>query len=271
MKKNNLQPFLSAGKYLSGCTFILNISLTLILGYNSVLNINAQIIYTSDFNVVPKNVEDYKLKEQWMEVSATVSDPAIKAKATLGKYGTVDIANTDNPSHGMLLSVENSGKLKNWTAGLNSGLLAIKNSETNLGKLTISFDHSVSSVRPVVVRIESFDANKKRTGGLESSVYPATTDFFLRSTIDLFGMKPFGDGKFNPQDPFVNFSFVIGEKQITGASEENQELRIDNFAYSAPAYYVSPSGKNTNDGRTEKTAFADPQVALNIARPGDII
>ncbi|MDA3868203.1 MAG: right-handed parallel beta-helix repeat-containing protein [Salinivirgaceae bacterium] len=41
--------------------------------------------------------------------------------------------------------------------------------------------------------------------------------------------------------------------------------------YTSPAFYVRPDGDDSNDGRTEKTAFANPQKALDIAKPGDII
>jgi hypothetical protein len=154
---------------------------------------------------------------------------------------------------------------------LNSGLLPVKNQENNLGKLTISFDHAVSTIRPILVRIESFDKERKKTGALEKHVYPATSDFYLRSTMELSEMKTSGSGKFNPQDPFVQFSFQISNVEISGYSEDSVSLRIDNFAYSKPAYYVSPTGNNNNDGRTEKTAFADPQKALDVAKKGDII
>ncbi|MBC8101614.1 MAG: hypothetical protein H7Z41_03400, partial [Cytophagales bacterium] len=68
--------------------------------------------------------------------------------------GTIDVAGTTTPS----------GAMQSANGTLTSGLLPLRNRETNLGKLTLSFDHSVSSVRPVTVQIESFDAKKKRTG-----------------------------------------------------------------------------------------------------------
>jgi hypothetical protein len=154
---------------------------------------------------------------------------------------------------------------------LNSGLISVKNSETNTGKITLAFDHAVTILQPVLVRVESYSPEKKRTGGLEKWVYPATVNHFLRSAIDLADMKSFGDGKFNPLDPFVSFTFTIEGSGAISGSNSKPELRIDNFSYATPAYYVSPTGKDINDGRTEKTAIASPQAALNAAKPGDII
>jgi len=79
-----------------------------------------------------------------------------------------------------------------------------------------------------------------------------------------------GEGKFNPQDPYINFSFSIGHAEV-GDVEGKQETRIDNFSYSTPAYYVSATGNDKNDGLTEKIALANPQVALDKSKPGDII
>jgi hypothetical protein len=46
---------------------------------------------------------------------------------------------------------------------------------------------------------------------------------------------------------------------------------VDDVNLSDPAFYVSPTGKDTNDGKTEATAFATPQKALDVAGAGDII
>jgi len=235
------------------------------------LSVKAQSIVVTDFNREQAWFKDYRKEEKWNDLSATVSNPALKATVTWGKFGMIDVANTTIPSDGLLLSVENADAQTNWTASLNSGLLAVKNGEANSGKLTLSFDHSVSSVRPVTVRIESFDASKKWTGGLETTVYPATANHFLRSAVELSAMKSVGKGKFNPKDSFINVSFSINELHYGETSKGNHELHIDNFSYRTAAYYVSASGKDTHDGRTEKTAFASPQAAVDAAQPGDII
>ncbi|WP_194777663.1 right-handed parallel beta-helix repeat-containing protein [Pararhodonellum marinum] len=231
----------------------------------------AQAIYTTDFNKEEHYWKDYEPKAQWDSLSAFVDNQKLSAKAEWGKFGTVDIANTTIPSDGLKLTIHELGTTKEWKASLNSGLLPIQNQEKNLGKLTISFDHAVSTNRPILVKIESFDKEKRRTGALEKHVYPATSDFYLRSTMELSEMQASGTGKFNPEDPFVQFSFQISNLEIADFNEDSVALRIDNFAYSKPAFYVSPQGNNNNDGRTEKTAFADPQKALDVAKKGDII
>jgi len=232
---------------------------------------HGQTIVATDFNREQPWFKDYRPEEKWNDLSASASHSTLVAKATWGKYGMIDVANTTIASDGLQLLVENTGSLKEWSATLHSGLLPAKNSETNLGKLTLSFDHSVASLRPIVLRIESFGPNKKRTGGLETRVYPATSRHFLRAAFELSSMQTFGDGKFNPKDPFVQVSFTIAGLPRDEVSSTKYELQIDNFSYRTPAYYVSPAGKDGNDGRTENTAFASPQAALNLAQPGDII
>ena len=251
---------------------IVNLSRIIIivsLCFYSVLNSSAQLIIRTDFNRALVWHKDMRANEKWVDVLATST--TIKANVSWGKFGTIDVAYTQVPSECQVLYVENPTAAKNWDAAINSGILASKNTEANLGKLTFSFDNWVSSMRPVVVRIESFDANKKRTGGLEKTIYPATVNHFLRSAFELADMRTFGKDKFNPLDPFVSFSFSIGGAEGTNSSDGKYELRIDNVMYASPAYYVSPKGSDNNNGRSEKAAFANPQKAINMAKPGDII
>ena len=84
-------------------------------------------------------------------------------------------------------------------------------------------------------------------------------------------MKPFGAGAFRPFDPFVQITFKINRLPAGVPEAAKVELRVDNVAYTSPAFYVSPTGSDKNDGRTEKTAFADPQKAIERAQPGDIV
>ncbi len=194
----------------------------------------------------------------------------VTVTATQKPVGTIDVANTTAPSGAVLLSVRTTAKSGAWQAAMTSGLLPVHTTEANLGKLTLSFDHSVSAVRPIIVRIESFNAARKRTGGLQGVVYPAAADFYLRSALDLSTMRPFGAGAFRPTDPLVRVTFAI-QNALGMASEASTELRIDNVAYASPAFYVSPHGSDKNDGRTEQTPLADPQKAVDLAQPGDII
>jgi hypothetical protein len=240
------------------------------MALGTVLNANAQIIRT-DFNREQVWLKDYRANEKWADVSSISKNPSVSAKVEWGKFGTIDVANTFTPSEALVLSVENPMDVKNWDAAINSGLLASKNKETRIDKLTFSFDNAVSSLRPVTVRIESFNAERKRTGGLEKMAYPATINHFTRSAFELSDMKSFGEGKFNPLDPFVGFSFSIGDELANKSDESKYKLTIDNVIYATPAYYVSPNGNDNNNGRSEKSAFANPQKALDIAKPGDII
>jgi len=192
--------------------------------------------------------------------------PARPAAVTLKPVGTHDTANSVTQSGALSLSIP-AGASAAAGSAITSGLLPVRTSETNLDKLTLSFDHSVSSAQPVIVQIESFDAQKKRTGGREGVVYPAAPDFFVRAALELGNLKAFGAGAFKPADPFVKITFRIAG----GKTNEATELRIDNVAYATPAFYVSPKGSDTNDGRTERTAFATPQKAIDTAQAGDIV
>jgi hypothetical protein len=228
---------------------------------------SAQTILATDFNREFPYHDDYRKAEKWVDLTSLASKTEIKTIASWGKWGVMDVVNTSHPSDGLQMIVDNPSNIKNWDATLISGLREVKNQESNIEKLTISFDHWVSSVRPVEVVIESFNDAKIRTGGLTMTVYPATAKHFLRSSLELSSMKPVGKGKFNAKDQFIQLSFSIADTNLAG----KQELRIDNFSYASAAYYISPNGKDSNDGRTEKTAFAHPQAALNKAKPGDVI
>lgn len=161
--------------------------------------------------------------------------------------GTIDTAGSTMPSGGLLAR-----------QALTSPPLPISNPEANLAKLTLSFSLSVSVARPVTVKIESFDAKKKRTGSLETQIYPAAPDFHQRYALELSTMR----GSFKPTDPFV---------KLTLTTDSSVELRLDNLHYARPALYVSPQGSDTSDGRTERTALATPQRAIDVAQPGDIV
>lgn len=168
--------------------------------------------------------------------------------------GTIDIAGSTKPSLGL-----------RSTTRISSGPVALKNSETNLGKLTLAFQLSSSAARPVIVRVESLDKLKKRTGGIQTQIFPAAPDFYGRYALELSNMRAFGTGRFAANAPFLSFSFV--DESSAGKSE----IRLDNVQFAKPAWYVSASGNDNNDGRSEKTAFAKPQKAVDMAGPGDII
>ncbi|HEV7300317.1 MAG TPA: right-handed parallel beta-helix repeat-containing protein [Tepidisphaeraceae bacterium] len=215
---------------------------------------------------------DFEGANPWMSASSDVMPATpLPVEPTIehAPIGTIVQAGTDKPSGGILLTAEVGEANGEWHALFTSGLLAAANTETNLGKLTLSFDLSTSIARPVTVRFESFDANKRRTGGLETVVYPAAPDFYVRSAIDLSTMKRSGEGTFNPADPFVQISYVMSGPAFPASASHS--LRIDNVCYASPAYYVSPTGSDDNDGLTENTPFKLPQKAVDLAKPGDIV
>ncbi len=224
---------------------------------------------------VPRNALlqfDFNGPSPWPQLSTDVmpSTPIdVLTTGATGAVGTIDEADSTAPSGGLSLKTEVGKVDLPWIATYASGLLPVKNRETNLGKLTLSLDLSASSARPVIVRLESFDAKKARSGGLQLSLVPAAPDFFQRFALDLSTMEPSGAGKFDPADPFVQVSFELQNPAWPDGA--THELRIDNLQYAAPAFYVNPEGDDGNDGKTEKTAFKTPQRAVDSALPGDII
>ncbi len=218
--------------------------------------ITSGVLYRNDFS-----------QSGWTTVGAASVPTSVSATTSAKAVGTVDVLGGTEASAGLLLTAKPSGSGP-WSARMVSGLLPVTNAETNLGKLTLSFSLSASAAKPVTVRVESFDAGKKRTGTLVGTVYPAAPDFFQRYALDLSTLKPEGTGKFDPKSPFVQLSFE--GSGATPAGGEYQ-LRLDNVNYATPAFYVNPKGSDVNNGRTEKTAFATPQKALDMAQAGDII
>ena len=206
---------------------------------------------------------DFNTPNTWPQKA--ISTPGQSATLTQTDAGTVDTAGSTQASGGLLLSAT---KLSNAaTAGFASGKLPIANREANLGKITLAFSLSASSTRPVTVLADSFNAAKRRTGRLTAKIYPAAPNFYQRYALDLSSMRADGQGAFRPTDPFVQFSF-IGQ---AAPGQTQYRLQVDNVNYASVAYYVSPQGSDANDGRTEATAFANPQKALDGSQPGDII
>ncbi len=210
---------------------------------------------------------DFNAENPWTTAAPVVSD-RVTADLTWEPVGTYDTRDSAEQSPALLLRADATGRGEAWRAGFRSGPLPIALAETNLGKLTLAFDLSASAARPVGVTITSLDDAGQPTGALRGTVYPAAPDFIHRHTLDLSTLQPTGPGKFSPTAPAIELFFTIDGSTWPASTNE---VRVDNVSFSGPAYYVSPQGSDTNDGRTEKTAFATPQRAVEAAAPGDII
>ncbi len=169
------------------------------------------------------------------------------------------------------LAVDASKAKKTWSAGLRTPLLAIENAENALAKLTVAFDLQTSQPRPVLVRLASFGADRKRSGGLEKWVYPPVAGSFYRHSIDLSEMKAW-KGKFDPAAPFIQLSWENGSDAPQPWPEaDGHVIRVDNISLSAPSYYVSATGYDKGDGRSEATAFATIKRGIEATQAGDTV
>lgn len=194
----------------------------------------------------------------------------VTATRQQGGYGTIDTQGSTTTSGAIRLTV-NSAPATPWSADLASGPIAVANTETNLGKLTLGFSLSASQAKPVTVVITSYDAAGNRTGARQSVVIPAAAYAYQRYAVDLSTMTAAGPGTFDPAAPKVSFDFCMSSAAGWNTATAAQ-LRVDNVHYAKPAYYVSAlTGSNSRNGLTEATAFATPQKALELAQPGDII
>jgi hypothetical protein len=116
---------------------------------------------------------DFNDVNPWPQRSAAGAGASVEVR----NVGTIDAAGSRDASGGLLLAVNRAAAKGEWAAALNSGPIAVQNKETNLGKLTLSFSLSTSMARPVKVRVESFNGQKQRTGGLEVIWDPSGTGF----------------------------------------------------------------------------------------------
>ncbi len=187
--------------------------------------------------------------------------------------GTIKTYGGSTSSGGMQRVVNSTSAAGNWTAGINSGSLAVVNSQTNLGLLTLSFSLSASSAYPVRVRIESYSSPSLRAGGRSALIYPAAGDFYQRYALDLDKMTPDGEGAFNPTNAYVKLSFELDSTAGWPAASAHM-LKLENVNYSTLKYYVKPAsigGSDTNNGLNVATALATVQAAVNKPLTGDNI
>ncbi|MBC8040498.1 MAG: hypothetical protein H7Y06_08150, partial [Opitutaceae bacterium] len=151
------------------------------------------------------------------------------------------------------------GRALSATGRVSTGRIPVSNTEADLAKLTVGFDIHVATLAPVRVTLASFDASGQRTGARTTVVAPPVAGAYYRFSVDLDKTEQL-DGTFDPLAPSIEFTFAA-----------DTTLRIDNLSYTAPSFYVSPTGSDSADGRTAATAFATPQHAANVSRPGDVI
>lgn len=216
--------------------------------------------------------QDFNARGAWLGFTTAATSVDVTATGGQKQSGTMDVYQSPTASGAFALTVQRkTATATAWSASIISPLLAVANTETNLGKLTLSFDHAVSAVRPITVWIESFNAQKVRTGGRQAVVYPAAPNFPLRSAVELSEMVAVGSGSFQPTDPYIKITYSMDSLPEGSAAEAMAELRVDNVVYATPAFYVKPNGDNRNSGRTEALAFATPQRALDLAQAGDIV
>ncbi len=210
---------------------------------------------------------DFNAENPWT-AAAPVTTSEVTADLSWEPVGTFDTRDSADQSPALRLRVDAAGGNKTWRAGFRSGPLPVALAENDLAKLTLAFDLSASAALPVHVTITSLDADGQPTGALQGTVDAAAPDFIHRHTLDLSTLTPLGAGNFQPDAPAIELSFdLAGAEWPMG----QHELRVDNVALAGPAFYVAPDGSDNNDGRTEATAFATPQRAVDAAGPGDII
>jgi parallel beta-helix repeat protein len=205
-----------------------------------------------DFNAAP-----------WPRAVASASGGAT-ARVTRDDSGTID-AYKGKPSGAMSLTADFSKANAKARAGLWSGPLEVRNSEPNLAKLTIGFDVWAGQLRPIRVVVQSLNAAGKVTGSRAASVLPPVASTWYRCEIDLDKTQEIS-GDFNPRAARMQLAW-----EIEGARGAGEVLRVDNVSFSAPTFYVSAGGSDAADGKSEASAFATIQKAIDAAGAGDVI
>ncbi|HEX8236952.1 MAG TPA: hypothetical protein VF600_13420 [Abditibacteriaceae bacterium] len=174
---------------------------------------------------------DFNGTNPWPEAAADVmpSTPLdILTTLEVRAVGTAAAAEPDKPTGGLLIGAEVGEVALNWSAIFTSGFLAIKNSETDLKRLKLGLNLSASAAHPVRLQMESFNAKKQRSGGLETVLEPRAADSYERFNLDLSAFKPLGAGKFVPTDAFVQFTFIIEAPAWT--DKALHQIRIDDLS-----------------------------------------
>ncbi|MBC8143669.1 MAG: hypothetical protein H7Y38_19745, partial [Armatimonadetes bacterium] len=218
------------------------------------------VLYDTDFNTGA------------IAVTFSATGGASGSGAVQKATGTID-AYRGEPTPALVLEADFSKAKDGAQAGIVSPVIAVPaNAPADLGKRTVGFDLWVGAadVRPVRLVVRSLDAQGKITGSRFAVVIPPVAEAFYRFCVDLDKTKPLS-GKFDPAAPSVQFVWELSDADGQISRDTKHTLRVDNVSFTAPAYYVGEKGKDTNDGRTEATAFASMQKAADVAKPGDAV
>ncbi|BCM88518.1 hypothetical protein IAD21_00351 [Abditibacteriota bacterium] len=204
----------------------------------------------------------------WPNASVLSPTPGVAAKVAVQNAGTID-SYKGEPSRALVFSSDFSGAKTGARAGFVSGALPFKNNETNLGKITLGFDVWQSELHPIRAVIQSLDAVGKVSGSRFAVLVPPVAGAWFRFSLDLDQTRPLV-GMFNLKATKIQLVWELGDEDGM-VSRTKQELRVDNVSISVPALYVSANGNDQNGGKTEQTAFATVQKAVDNAVPGDVI
>lgn len=160
-----------------------------------------------------------------------------------------------------------------WDAVLSSGFIPTTNAntETNLEKLTLSFDLNLNRQMPVRVRIASVNSSDVVTGELETVVHAPKWDVWYRHSIDLARFSVVS-GTFNPQAPKFRYSFQISSALGWPRGQQFNIVKVDNVSLAAPSFYVrAGSTVASPTGRSESSPFTTLAQAVTAASAGDVI
>lgn len=229
------------------------------------LNYSRSVLLSCDFN---------ECNPLWSAQGIAKQNPEGQAVTATASWrsdvGMIEKQGSAEHTGGLRLMVNSLPEAKTWSGTLTTGLLPVKNVTSALADLTLAFDLSSSRARPVRVVIESYDAEHKRSGGLEGIALPAAAHFYHRHTLDLGSMKAAGDGEFKASDPLIQISFTISD-DLGWPATTGHELKLDNLCLTAPALYVTTAGDDKKGKGTLELPFGTIQKAIDKAQPGDVI
>ena len=107
---------------------------------------------------------DFNASNPWPAMTGTATNGGTAA-LIWGGVGTIDTEGGTTPSGALRLTATPPASGA-WSSTLSSGQLAVSNTVTNLGLLTLAFNLSASQANPVALIIYSYNAQGQQTGGL---------------------------------------------------------------------------------------------------------